>query len=343
MNPHAKDLEMSKSRGLNRRPLLLAPAAAAAALAGLSTATRAQGAYPNRPIRLVVGFAAGGPTDVTARRVASRLEPILGQPVVVDNKPGGSTTIATNDVVRAAADGYTLYVTGSAALTITPLSIPGLTFDVSRDLLPVTLIGAERFAIAVHPSVPARTLQELVALAKASPGRLNYASSGTGNIGHLTGEMLNKMAGIQMTHVPYRGAAPAMQDVLAGHVQVLAAGLGSMHEQHQQGRLRVLAVTDRQRSTIAPEIPTSAEAGFPDLVAASLFVMLVPANTPASIMGVLDSAMRRIVGAAEFQAELRALAVEQVTDIGPVAARRFVDSELKKWADLVQTHGIEMR
>jgi tripartite-type tricarboxylate transporter receptor subunit TctC len=155
--------------------------------------------------------------------------------------------------------------------------------------------------------------------------------------------MLNKIAGIQMTHVPYRGAAPAMQDVLAGHVQVLAAGLGSMYEQHQQGRLRVLAVTDRQRSTIAPEIPTSAEAGFPDLVAASLFVMLLPANTPAPVVARLDDAMRRVLGAAEFQAELRAIAVEQVTEIGPEAARRFIDSELKKWADLVQAHGIEMR
>ncbi|MCC7426226.1 MAG: tripartite tricarboxylate transporter substrate binding protein [Alphaproteobacteria bacterium] len=332
-----------KSRLTRRSALILAPAALAAAAAGSARLAHGQGSYPSRPIRLVVGFAAGGPTDVVARRVALRLEPILGQSIVVDNKPGASTTIATNDVVRAQPDGYTLYLTGSAALTITPLSIAGLTFDVSRDLLPVTLVGAERFAIGVHPSVPAQSLRELAALAKAAPGRLNYASSGTGNIGHLTGEMFNKIAGIGMTHVPYRGAAPAMQDVLAGHVQVLAAGLGTMYEQHKQGRLRVLAVTDRERSTIAPEIPTSAEAGYPDLIANSVFVLLVPARTPAPVVGTLDGAMRRVLASAEFRADLQAAAVEQVTEIGPDAAKRFVNGELKKWADLVQAHGIQMR
>jgi tripartite-type tricarboxylate transporter receptor subunit TctC len=335
---------MNKLNQPSRRSvLMLAPAAAAASLPGVATVAHGQDRYPTKPVRLVVGFAAGGPTDVVARRLASRLEPILGQPIVVDNKPGASTTIATNDVVRSQPDGYTLYLTGSAALTITPLSIPGLTFDVSRDLLPVTLVGAERFAIGVHPSVPAQSLQGLAGLAKANPGKLNYASSGTGNIGHLTGEMFNKIAGVELTHVPYRGAAPAMQDVLAGHVQVLAAGLGTMYEQHKQGRLRVLAVTDRERSTIAPEIPTSGEAGYPDLLATSVFVLLVPANTPASVVGVLDSAMRRVLASAEFQADLHAATVEQVRDVGPEAAKRFIDSELKKWADLVQTHGIQLR
>lgn len=325
------------------RPFLSA-ALAALALAGLGLAPSAYGQarYPDKPVRIVVGFAAGGPTDVVARKLAMRLEPLLGQPVVVENKPGASTTIASAEVVRSRPDGYTLYFTGSAALTITPLSIPGLTYNVSRDLAPVALVAAERFAIAVHPSVNARTLKELADLAKANKGKLSYASSGTGNIGHLTGELFNKITGTDLTHVPYKGAAPAMQDVLAGHVGVLAAGLGSMIEQHRQGKLRVLAVTDREHSTIAPEIPTSADAGYPNLLATSVFVLLVPAATPPAIMATLDAAMRKVLASPEFQAELRAAAVEPVREGGPQAARQFIDGELQKWADLVKTNNIKM-
>lgn len=335
---------MKSHRTYTRRPLLAAPLAAIAVLlAGLAPLAQGQERYPSKPIRMVVGFAAGGPTDVVARKLAMRLEPLLGQTVIVENKPGAATTIATAEVVRAQPDGHTLYLTGSASLTITPLSIPSLSFDVSRDLVPVGLIAAERFAIAVHPSVRARSLRELAVLAKANPGKISFASSGTGNIGHLTGEMFNKLAGVDLTHVPYKGAAPAMQDVLAGHVGVLTAGLGTMYEQHKQGKLFVLAVTDRERSSTAPEIPTAADAGFPAMVASSVFVLLTPAKTPAGVVATLDSALRRVLASPEFQADLRQAAVEPVTDIGPDAAKRFIDGELKKWADLVQANNIQMR
>jgi tripartite-type tricarboxylate transporter receptor subunit TctC len=337
-------MTMKSIRMHTRRPLLAAPLAALTVLlAGLAPLAHGQERYPTKPIRMVIGFAAGGPTDVVARKLAQRLEPLLGQTVIVDNKPGAATTIATAEVVRAQPDGHTLYLTGSAALTITPLSIPSLSFDVSRDLVPVGLVAAERFAIAVHPSVRARTLRELAALAKANPGKISFASSGTGNIGHLTGEMFNKLAGTDLTHVPYKGAAPAMQDVLAGHVGVLTAGLGTMYEQHKQGKLFVLAVTDRERSSTAPEIPTSADAGFPALVANSVFVLLAPAKTPAGVVATLDGALRRVLASPEFQADLRQAAVEPVTDIGADAAKRFIDGELKKWADLVQANNIQMR
>ncbi len=335
---------MKSHRTYTRRPLLAAPLAAIAVLlAGLAPLAQGQERYPSKPIRMVVGFAAGGPTDVVARKLAMRLEPLLGQTVIVENKPGAATTIATAEVVRAQPDGHTVYLTGSASLTITPLSIPSLSFDVSRDLVPVGLIAAERFAIAVHPSVRARSLRELAVLAKANPGKISFASSGTGNIGHLTGEMFNKLAGVDLTHVPYKGAAPAMQDVLAGHVGVLTAGLGTMYEQHKQGKLFVLAVTDRERSSTAPEIPTAADAGFPAMVASSVFVLLTPAKTPAGVVATLDGALRRVLASPEFQADLRQAAVEPVTDIGPDAAKRFIDGELKKWADLVQANNIQMR
>jgi tripartite-type tricarboxylate transporter receptor subunit TctC len=334
---------MKTFRPSSRRPVLSAALAALTlSLSGLAGLAQAQERYPSKPIRMLIGFAAGGPTDVVARKLAMRLEPLLGQTVVVENKPGASTTIATSEVVRSRPDGYTLYLTGSAALTITPLSIPGLTFDVSRDLIPVTLVAAERFALAVHPSVKARTLAELVAQAKADPTKLSFASSGTGNIGHLTGELLNKLAGVNMTHVPYKGAAPAMLDVLAGHVPVLAAGLGSMYEQHKQGKLVVLAVTDRERSTTAPEIPTTADAGFPALLATSVFVLLAPAGTPTPVIATLDTALRRVMASPEFLADLRQAAVEPVKDIGPAAAKQFIDGELKKWAELVKANNIQM-
>lgn len=335
---------MKPTRLTARRPFLAAALAAlAVSVTGVAPEAHAQGAYPDRPIRMIVGFAAGGPTDVMARKVAQRLSPLLGQPIVVENRPGAATTIATNEVVRSKPDGYTVYFTGSASLTITPLSIPGLTFDVSRDLIPVTLVGAERFAMGVHPSVPARSLKELAALAKANPGKYSFASSGTGNIGHLTGEMFKLQAGVEMTHVPYKGAAPAMQDVLAGHVGVLASGLGTMYEHHKLGKLVVLAVTDRERSTAAPEIPTSADAGFPDLLAASVFVMMVPAGTPSAVVDTLDGAMRKIMATPEFREDLRSAAIEPVKDVGPAAAKQFIDGELKKWADLVKSSGIQMR
>ncbi len=325
-----------------RRPLLTAIAALAFAGLGVTPAAYGQGRYPEKPLRMLVGFAAGGPTDVVARKFAARLGPLLGQPVVVENRPGASTTIATAEVARSRPDGYTLYFTGSAALTITPLSIPGLTYDVSRDLTPVTLVAAERFAIGVHPSVNARSLKELAEVAKANKGKLSYASSGTGNIGHLTGELFNQIAGTDLTHVPYKGAAPAMQDVLAGHVGVLASGLGTMIEQHRQGKLRVLAITDRERSTLAPEMPTSADAGYPGLLATSVFVLLVPAGTPAATFATLDAATRTVLASSEFGVDLRAAAVEPVRDVGPQPAREFIDGELRRWADLVRTNNIKM-
>lgn len=327
-----------------RRALGLLAGTLACALAGVaSSAASAQEKYPDKPIRMLVGFAAGGPTDVVARKLAAKIGPTLGQSVVVENKPGASTTIATTELVRSKPDGYTIYFTGSAALTITPLSIPGLTYDVSRDIQPVALVAAEHLAIGVNPSVPARSLKELAALVKANPGKYSFASSGTGNIGHLTGELFNLQAGkLDMPHVAYKGAGPAMQDVLAGHVPVLAAGLGSMYEQHKAGKLVVLAVTDPKRSTIATEIPTSAEAGFPDLLTTSVFVLLAPAGTPAPVLATLNGAVQKAMADPEFLKDLRTATVEPITDSSPQKAKQFLDGELRKWAELVKSSGIKL-
>jgi tripartite-type tricarboxylate transporter receptor subunit TctC len=338
-------LKESMMASSNRWSLRKVLGGAASALLLVCTAVpgHAQDKYPDKPIRMLVGFAAGGPTDVVARKLAARIGPILGQSVVIENKPGASTTIATAELVRAKPDGYTIYFTGSAALTITPLSIPGLTYDVAKDIAPIALVAAEHLAIGINPAVPARSLKELAALVKANPGKYSFASSGTGNIGHLTGELFNVQAGkLDMPHVAYKGAGPAMQDVLAGHVPVLAAGLGSMYTQHQSGKLVVLAVTDPKRSTIAKEIPTSAEAGFPELVTTSVFVVLAPAGTPASIIATLNNAIQKAMLDEEFLKDLRVATVEPITDSTPAKTKQFIDGELKKWADLVQSTGIKL-
>ena len=264
--------------------------------------------------------------------------------MVVENKPGASTTIATTELVKSPADGYTLYFTGSAALTITPLSIPNLGFDVARDIAPVALIAAEQLAIAVHPSVRARTLKELAALIKANPGKYSFGSSGTGNVGHLTGELFNQQAGgLDMQHVAYKGAGPAMQDVLAGHVPVLAAGLGSMYAQHQAGKLVVLAVTDEKRSSIARDIPTSAEAGFPALLTTSVFVVLAPAGTPAPVIDTVHKAIAQAMANEEFLKDLRQATVEPIAASTPASTGKFITGELAKWANLVKTTGIKLQ
>jgi tripartite-type tricarboxylate transporter receptor subunit TctC len=332
-----------QTQSSRRRALVTALSVALVAVACFAVPASAQEKYPDKPIRMLVGFAAGGPTDVVARKLAARIGPILGQSVVIENKPGASTTIATGDLVRSKPDGYTIYFTGSAALTITPLSIPGLTYDVAKDIAPIALVAAEHLAIGVNPAVPARSLKELAALVKANPGKYTFASSGTGNIGHLTGELFNVQAGkLDMPHVAYKGAGPAMQDVLAGHVPVLAAGLGSMYAQHQSGKLVVLAVTDPKRSTIAKEIPTSAEAGFPDLITTSVFVVLAPAGTPAPIIATLNNAIQKAMADEEFLKDLRVATVEPITDSTPAKTKQFIDAELTKWADLVRSTGIKL-
>ena len=335
-----------RASSIQSRRALLSLATASAVLAGLLSPlpAAAQARYPDKPIRMLVGFAAGGPTDVIARKLSAVIGPILGQSVVVENKPGASTTIATSELVKSAADGHTLYFTGSAALTITPLSIPNLSFDVARDIAPVALVAAEQLAIAVHPSVRARSLKELAALIKARPGKFSFGSSGTGNVGHLTGELFNQQAGgLDMQHVAYKGAGPAMQDVLAGHVPVLAAGLGSMYAQHQAGKLVVLAVTDEKRSSIAKDIPTSAEAGFPGLLTTSVFVVLAPAGTPAAVVDTVNKAIAQAMTNEEFLKEMRLATVEPITGSTPAATGRFITGELAKWANLVKATGIKLQ
>jgi tripartite-type tricarboxylate transporter receptor subunit TctC len=319
---------------------------AAALLAGASTVSKplfAQERYPSRPLRIVVGFAPGGPTDIQARRLAAKLAPLLGQSVVVDNKPGAATTIAVAEVARAAADGYTLYFGGSGAYATTPLTVPNLPYDPVTDLAPIALVGEEQIAIAVHPSIAANNLTEFVALVRAQPGKFAFASSGAGNITHLTGELLKNRAGnIGLTHVAYKGAAPAVNDVLAGHVAAVIGGLGSVYSHHRAGKLRVLAITSERRASYAADIPTSAEAGMPGLISGSTLALLAPAATPPAAIDTLAQAVARVMADAAHLQEMRQASIEPITDSTPTRAGTLLKRELEMWAQLVRSTGLKL-
>jgi len=332
-------MRTSKAPDLHRRLWL---AASASSLVAPAIAF-AQDRYPSRAIRIVVGFAPGGPTDIQARRLAARLSPILGQNVVVDNKPGAATTIAVAEVARAPADGYTLYFGGSGAYATTPVTLPSLPYDPLRDLAPVALTGEEQIAIAVHPSVPATTLGELVVLVRANPDKYSFASSGAGNITHLTGELLKHRAGkLALTHVAYKGAAPAVNDVLAGHVAVVIGGLGSVYPHHKAGKLRVLAITSESRASYAPEIPTSAESGMKGLISGSTLALLAPGATPSAIIDALAQAVSRVMADPAHLQEMRQASIEPVIGSTPASTRALLVREIGMWAELVRSTGLKL-
>ncbi len=303
----------------------------------------AQDKYPSHPIRIVVGFAPGGPTDVQARLLASKLSPILGTAVVVENKPGASTTIALSEAARAAADGYTLYFGGSGAYATTPLTMHKLPYDPATSFKPVAMVGEEQIAFAVHPSVPATNMSELVTLIKANPGKYSFASSGHGNITHLTGELLKHQANDQsLVHVAYKGAAPAVNDVLAGHVGIIVAGLGSVYPLHKAGNLRVLAITSEKRVSYAPEIPTADESGAKDLFSASTLVLLAPAKTPDDVAKMLSDAVSKALQQPAYQKEMREAYVEPVANTSPALTDALLKREIAQWANLVKTSGVKV-
>jgi tripartite-type tricarboxylate transporter receptor subunit TctC len=307
-----------------------------------STPAVAQSDFPVRPIKIIVGFAPGGPTDVQARLLARKLSPILNQTVVIENKPGASTTIALSEVARATPDGYTLSFGGSGAFATTPVTMASLPYNPKTAFEPVAMTGEEQIAFAVNPSLPAKTLAEFVALAKQNPGKYSFGSSGQGNITHLTGELLKLRAGdLNIEHIAYKGAAPALNDVLAGHVQMMVGGLGSVYPMHQNGKLRVLAITSKDRVSFAKDIPTAEEAGVKDLIAGSTFVLLAPAKTPQNVIQKLNQAVNEALKEASFQEDMRAAYVEPILGSTPASTQQLLDTELALWKNLVEKSNLK--
>jgi tripartite-type tricarboxylate transporter receptor subunit TctC len=297
----------------------------------------AQGTYPVRPIRLVVPFAPGGPVDTLGRTLAPRIGEALGQQVVIDNRGGGGSLIGTDLVAKAAPDGHTLLIT-SSAIAINPSMFAKLPYDVQRDLAPITIVNTGPLVLVVHPSLPVKSLRDLMALARARKGDLVYASSGAGSMTHLAGELFNTLASVRMQHVPYKGAAPATVDLLAGHVSIMFNNMVSAVPHVRTGRLRALGLADEQRSPALPDVPTMTEAGMPGHVASGWNSMYAPAGTPRDI---IDRVQREVAAAlrhADVRARLAALGLDPVGST-PEQLAAMLSLEIAKWAKVVKASG----
>ena len=257
-------------------------------------------AWPTKPVRIVVAYPPGGGIDVLGRQLAEKLTASWGQPVVVENKPGANTIVAT-DAVRSAGDGHTILMTTDATFSINPHLYAKLPFDTQRDFIPVTMLVLLQQLLVANPSLPANTLQELIALAKAKPGTINYASYGSGSQPHLSGEMLKYKAGIDLVHVPYKGISLAVPAVMAGEVQLTFAGIATSTAPLRSGRLKALAIGGTKRSPLFPEVPTFAELGYPEVETHAWFGLFVPAGSPRETVARISTDARRIIGEAEFR------------------------------------------
>jgi tripartite-type tricarboxylate transporter receptor subunit TctC len=320
-----------------RRAFLAAVLSLCAISLCATTAAHAQSDYPNRQIRLMVGFAAGGPVDVTARIVADALSGELGKPVVVDNHAGAGGNLAADAVAKAPPDGYTL-LQSSNAIAIAPGIYGSLPFDVVKDFAPVTEVTTSFLVMVVHPSVPANTLPEFIAYAKAKAGKIDYASSGAGTITHLAGAMFGRDAGLAMQHVPYRGSAPAITDLVAGRVPVMFAPTGLAKPFIESGKLRAIAVTGLQRADNLPGVPTIDEQGLRGFEATSWGGMFAPAATPKPVIDRLHGAVVNILANDETRRRLlQQEALPRGTD--PETFRRFVATDVARWIQVARETG----
>lgn len=305
----------------------------------VATAAPAQ-QYPTRPIRLVVPWASGSPSDVLGRLVALRFSATLGQPVVVDNRAGASGTIGSTVVARAAPDGHTLLMAGTATHGQAPALRPKLAYDPVKDFAPISVIASVPFILVVSPSVPAKSVKELVALAKSRPGELNYASSGTGTTTHLTGELFKRATGIDMIHVPYKSTEPATIDLSSGRTHVMFSGIAVLMPHVKAGRLRGLAVASAERSVLLPNLPTMIESGVPGFTAAVWSSLMAPGATPPEIVARLHAETVKMLNDPGMREKLLALGLELVGST-PREFRAYLNEELAKWGKVITALGIK--
>jgi tripartite-type tricarboxylate transporter receptor subunit TctC len=314
-------------------PLL---ASVAASLWLATTAVAAE--YPARPVTLVVAFTPGGPSDVIARILGKRLHDMLGQPFVIENRPGAGGNIAAEAVAHAAPDGYTLLMGNNSILATNASLYKKLNYDPERDFLPISLIGSQANILVVNPSVPATSMAELIALAKAKPRQLNYASSGHGAAAHLAGELFRTEAKVDIVHVAYKGAGPALQDVVAGHVQMMFATAASAVGLIRDGKVRPLAVTTSKRTALLPDLPTVAELGLPGFDATTWHGLVAPAGTSKEIIGALHHATVTALNDPDVRKSLMDLGVDIVGST-PKDFEAYIQSEVPKWAAVVKASG----
>ncbi|MGQ0522912.1 MAG: Bug family tripartite tricarboxylate transporter substrate binding protein [Betaproteobacteria bacterium] len=311
-----------------------------AGASAIAPSARAAEAYPMRPIRLVVPFSPGGSSDTITRLVGPRLGEQLGQQVVLDNRSGGNGALGTQIIARAVADGYTIGLAYIATMATNPAITGDVGYDPVKDFAAITQLTSSANVLVVHPSVAANSVKELVALAKAKPGQVNYASGGVGTIGHLSAELLQHAAGIKLNHIPYKGSGQAVIDLVGGQVGVMFSGMAAVQGHAKAGKLKLLAVTGKQRMSIALEVPTIAESGYPNFEAVGWFGLIAPARVPKPIVARLNAETIKAVNAREVRERLTAIGFDVVTST-PEAFQRYIESEAVKWRKVAKEMGLK--
>jgi tripartite-type tricarboxylate transporter receptor subunit TctC len=327
---------------MNRRELMTGLAVLTAALWS-PRGVRAQDRYPDHPIRLIVPFAPGGATDVVGRLWADRIRPALGT-VVIENKASGGGALGASEVARSQPDGYTFLFGNTSTQVLLPLLMKPAPYDPLKDFAPISILCAAPIVIVVHPSVPARTLAELVAYAKANPGALSYGSAGAGTLTNLAGELFKQLIDVpDIVHIPYKGSAPGVTDLVSGHIPMMTPNIGGpLIDFHRAGKVRILAVAAQTRLTAAPDIPTTAEAGLPGMLAANFNGLFAPAGLPAPIVARIADATGKLMADDAFQKLLVASGFEPTAPSRPAAAQRLVADEVQRWRPIVSATNFKM-
>ena len=320
---------------MHRRSLI------AAALAGLPLAAARSQDFPTRPVRVVVGFPPGGGTDLVARPLAQKVQGIFGQSVVVDNRVGANGSVGLEVVAKSPPDGYTIGHVNSSVVVTNPLLYKNLAVNVERDLVPVCTVADSAVVLAVPADLPARDLRELVALAKAKPGQLNFGSGGLGSVDHLSFEVLKRQTGVEFLHVPYRGGGPALNDMIGGRVQLMISSYGMYKGQVDAGRVRIVAVLAPERHPALPDVPTGVEQGWPDLIVPAWQGIVAPAQTPAAILDKVEAAYRSALADPEVKALLISLGYFPIFR-GQKDAARMIRDETVRWGTIIRELGIQL-
>ena len=320
----------------NRRQII-SLAAAAMSLPALAQTS----SFPQKPGRNVVPYTTGGSNDVIARLLAQQLQEAWGQPVVVENKPGAAGNIGSSDIAKSAPDGHSLLLTNINIVSMNPGLIANMPFDPQKDFAPISLLGTTALALVVHPSVAANNVRELIDLARKEPGRLNYASSGNGSPQHMSAEMFKAMTKTSLTHIPYKGAAPAVNDLLAGQVQVTVGVVNQLMPHIRAGKLKALGVTSRKRLAQMPDVPTLDEAGVPGYESEIWLGLAAPAATPPAIIEQINQAVRKAMATADVVSKLQAQGIDVLVS-SPDQMRQRGLEDLKRWGDIIRTAGIKV-
>ena len=307
----------------------------------MSVGVQANDAFPTKPIRIVLGFPAGGPLDQHARLLTDKLQSVLGQPLVVDYKPGAGGSVGAQDVMRSPADGYTLMLANTGVMVINPALYSKLPYNTLKDFTPIARTAMQPLALLVNNKVPAKTLGEFTAYAKANPGRVNFGSAGNGGISHLVPEMYKNATGADLVHIPYKGSAPAFTDLIGGQVQFMAESIPQAAAYHKQGKVRALAVTSKERNPALPEVPTAIESGLKGFEVVGFYGFLAPAGLSKEVTAKLSNAFQQVMNLPEVKSRM----VEQGADpafMGSEAFAKFLASETPRWAAAVKASGTKL-